>query len=134
MSDSAWVAFGGVLGALARNGIEQFFPPPGAHLGFPWATFLINISGSALLGFVLAWTEEADDAPRWLRPGAGIGFCGAYTTFSTASVEILLLARDGNAPLALAYLGASIVCGLLAVTITTAIGVKIFKKPTPLLA
>jgi len=130
VSVSLWVACGGVLGTLARHGVDKLLmPPPSAHPGFPWPTFLINVSGSALLGFILAWVEEIEHPPRWLRPGVGIGFCGAYTTFSTASVEILLLARDGQVSVALTYLAASVVSALLAVTITTAIAVKIFAGP-----
>lgn len=130
MPDSVWVACGGVLGTLARYGMDQrLLPPQALPAGFPWPTLVVNISGAALLGFIVAWVEESDHPPRWLKPGAGIGFCGAYTTFSTASVEILLLARDGRSAVALSYLSASLVFGLLAVTITTAIAVKIFKNP-----
>ncbi len=128
VSDSIWVACGGVLGTLSRYGLDHILPP---HLWlprFPWPTFVINVSGAALLGFIVAWTEESEHAPSWLRPGVAIGFCGAYTTFSTASVEILLMARDGHAESALAYLVASLGLGVLAVTISTALAVKIFKR------
>ncbi len=99
------------------------------HPSFPWPTFSINVSGAALLGFVIAWAEESKNPPRWLRPLAAVGFCGAYTTFSTASVEILLMARQGHAGIALGYVTASLMVGMLAVTITTAIAVKIFQNP-----
>ncbi|CAN5809291.1 fluoride efflux transporter CrcB [soil metagenome] len=128
--DSVWVALGGILGTLSRHGTDVLLLPSQlAHPGFPWPTFLINVSGAALLGFVMAWIEESARPPNWLRPFAAIGFCGSFTTFSTASVEILLLARDGHPAIALTYLAASLVCGILAVTITTALGVRIFKGP-----
>lgn len=129
-SASVWVACGGILGALSRHGVDVLFMPVhGLHPGFPWTTFGINVVGSALLGFITAWGEESTTAPRWLRPFGGIGFCGAFTTFSTASVEILLLARDGQATLALGYIAASLVCGILAVTLATALAVRMFKNP-----
>lgn len=129
MGDTFLVACGGVLGTLARHGMDRLLLPPHTlHSGFPWPTFIVNISGSALLGFVMAWGEESSHAPRWLRAFAGIGFCGSYTTFSTASVEILLLSRHGRPDLALSYLVASLVCGILAVAIATALAVRIFKN------
>lgn len=128
-SDSFLVACGGILGTYARNGLEHLVIPPHALLpGFPWPTFLVNMSGAALLGFILAWVEECDDAPSWLRPFAAIGFCGAYTTFSTASVEVLLLARDGHTGVALSYVVASFVIGILLVTLTTMIAARMFNK------
>lgn len=126
--DSICVAVGGVLGTLSRYGVDILMIPEAGKLGFPWPTFLINITGAALLGFIMAWVEESESPPAWLRPGAAIGFCGAYTTFSTASVEILLLGREGHSMLGLTYLIASVAGGLLAVTITTALAVKIFRK------
>ncbi len=123
---------GGVFGTLARYGLDVALAPVDVfHIGFPVPTLLINLSGAALLGFITAWVEESKNPPRWLRPAAGVGFCGAYTTFSTASVEILLMARNGHAGIALGYLAASVVGGLLAVTITTELVVRIFKKSDP---
>jgi len=123
-ASSAWVAAGGILGTLARYGMDQVFPPPQiAHPAFPWTTFAINVSGAALLGFIMACVEENSRLPRWIKPFAAVGFCGAYTTFSTASVEILILARSGLQSTAIAYLAASLVCGILAVALATPFGV-----------
>ena len=108
------VAVGGSLGALARYLISIGLPGrPGA---FPWATFLTNVSGTLLLGFILTLVVERFPPTRYLRPFLATGFCGAYTTFSTLAVEADLLVRDGHGPLALAYLGATTTAGLLAVT------------------
>ena len=127
--NTVWVACGGVLGALARNGVDLLLVPAHVvHPAFPWSTFFINVSGSAMLGFLMAWVEESEKHPRWLQPLDGIGFCGAFTTFSTTSVEILLLARDGQPGLAMGYLGVSLVSAVLAVTVATAIATRIFIK------
>ncbi len=131
-ASSAWVAAGGVLGTLARYGMDHVFPPPQiAHPGFPWTTFAINVSGAALLGFIMACVEENRRLPLWIKPFAAVGFCGAYTTFSTASVEILILARSGLHASATAYLVASLVCGILAVALTTALGVYLCGAENP---
>lgn len=127
-SEALWVACGGALGALARYGVEMLLPQHAVHPGFPWATFLINVSGAGLLGFVMAWVEEGEHPPHWLQAFAGIGFCGAFTTFSSASVEILLMARGGHIGLGATYLGASLAFGILAVTLTTTLGIHLFKN------
>jgi fluoride exporter len=71
------VMMGGAAGALARWTIELGVPSVG---GFPLATLLINVTGAFALG-VLLWERLAPT--RYLRPLLGIGFLGAYTTFST---------------------------------------------------
>lgn len=61
---------------------------------WPWATVAINVTGSALLGAVLAAVDAgADDGWRLV---VGVGFCGGFTTFSTASVEAVRLAQQGR--------------------------------------
>lgn len=101
----AIVACAGALGAVARYGV-------GLTVGvasFPWATLIVNVVGSALLGFVLAVE------PRWntdVVAAVGIGFLGAFTTFSTFSADTLALVRDGRAGVALGYVSASLVLAL----------------------
>jgi fluoride exporter len=109
----AVVAAGGALGTLARYLISVGLPTePGR---FPWATFLTNLSGTLLLGFVLTLVVERFPPTRYVRPFLATGFCGAYTTFSTFAVESDLLVRDGHTALAVAYLAASTAGGLIAV-------------------
>jgi fluoride exporter len=109
----AAVAAGGALGALARYLMSVGLPTePGR---FPWATFLTNLSGTLLLGFVLTLVVERFPPTRYVRPFLATGFCGAYTTFSTFAVESDLLVRDGHTSLAVAYLAASTAGGLIAV-------------------
>ncbi|GAA0438490.1 hypothetical protein Aca07nite_47460 [Actinoplanes capillaceus] len=74
------VAAGGMLGALARYGIATAWPT--APHGFPWSTWLINVTGCFLIGVLYSRVE-----PRLPRLFLGTGFLGGYTTFSTAIVE-----------------------------------------------
>lgn len=62
---------------------------------FPWATVLINVSGSFLLGLLVGLVRD-NGAPESLRLVLGVGFCGGYTTFSTASFETVRLAQQGK--------------------------------------
>lgn len=63
--------------------------------GLPWATFLINATGSLLLG-LLTGVVSAGSLPQVWQDVAGTGFLGGYTTFSTASVETVNLLRQGR--------------------------------------
>jgi CrcB protein len=107
------LACGGVLGAVSRYGISLALPTETGR--FPWGTFLINVSGSAALGFLLVLVIERFPRGRLARPVLGTGFLGAYTTFSTFTVEAIDLVRAGHAGTAVAYLAASVFAGLLAV-------------------
>jgi CrcB protein len=106
------IALGGAFGTLLRYAIERSIAlAPGA---FPWATFIINVTGSFALGMLLVLIMRRWPINRYLRPFAAIGFLGGYTTFSTFTVEAILLIRDHHAPVAIAYVMASIVVGPLA--------------------
>jgi fluoride exporter len=107
------LACGGVLGAVSRYAISLALPTETGR--FPWGTFLINVSGSAALGFVLVLVIDRFPRGRLARPVLGTGFLGAYTTFSTFTVEAIDLVRAGHAGTALAYLTGSVFAGLLAV-------------------
>jgi len=109
----AALACGGVLGAVSRYAISLAVPTETGR--FPWGTFLINISGSAVLGFLLILVIEQFPRGRLARPVIGTGFLGAYTTFSTFMVEAVELIRDGHPETAVAYLAASVFAGLSAV-------------------
>jgi len=110
------VAAGGALGAPARYGISVLLPTTSG--GFPWGTFLTNISGSFALGALILLIVERINPGTWwsryLRPFAGIGFLGAYTTYSTYALEVDVAVRDGHAIVAAAYAVSSLVAGLLA--------------------
>lgn len=106
----ASLAGGGALGAVARYAISLAMPAGATQ--FPWSTFVINVSGSLVLGFVLVVLMERIPGGRLVRMALGTGFIGAYTTFSTFVVEATQLIRHGRPGLAVAYLGASTLAGL----------------------
>jgi CrcB protein len=113
-----FVAIGGLAGVLARWGISRLTLHSEALI---WSTVGINIVGSFLLGLLVAehWFG------RELREGIGVGFLGGFTTFSTFSVQIVLEADAGEPGRAMAYLGASVVGGILAATAGYALGRKL---------
>jgi fluoride exporter len=109
----AWVLAGGVLGTGLRWTIEQAMPTP--DRSWPWATFLINLSGAFLLGALLEFLARAGSDAGWrqrVRLFAGTGVCGAFTTYSTLALEISSLGRHGVPWLGLAYGVVSMVAGI----------------------
>ena len=109
---------GGIVGAIARVWI-------GRHVltgaTWPWATFFINIAGCVVLAYSVTRLQERLPQSTYRRPFLGTGFCGTFTTFSTMQVEIVTLLRSGHPWLAVAYAAASIVCGYVAIWVTTAL-------------
>jgi fluoride exporter len=109
------IAIGGAVGTLARYGTSRAVPA--ATLGFPWPTFLVNVTGSMLLGLVVTLLVERWPPTRFLRPFVAIGFCGGFTTFSTMVVEAAQRGQHGRAGLAAAYLVVSLAAGLVAAAV-----------------
>lgn len=106
------LACGGAVGALTRYAISLAVPVAGGQ--FPWATFAINVTGSAALGFLLVLLLERFPRGRLARPVLGTGFLGALTTFSTFMIDAVQLVRDGKAETAIAYVVTSLLAGLVA--------------------
>lgn len=108
------VGAGGFLGAVARYLVSVAVK---TWLGeaWPWATFIINVTGCAaialFIGFAASRTSMSH-AWRYLFP---IGFVGAYTTFSTYSLETVKLAEAGEWWRAISYVVASTVMGIVAI-------------------
>jgi CrcB protein len=118
----ALIACGGVFGTLTRYGLQQAWPhQPGQ---FPWATFVVNVSGCLLIGVLMTLIGHLWPNQRLLRPFLGVGFLGGYTTFSTYALDIQQALGATAAATALLYLAGTLVTALLAVwagtTITTA--------------
>ncbi|MBV9817588.1 MAG: fluoride efflux transporter CrcB [Solirubrobacterales bacterium] len=110
---------GGMIGALLRIWVSERFTA--AAPAWPWATFVVNISGSAVLAYAATRLQERLPQSTYRRPFIGTGFCGAYTTFSTMQVEVLRMLDAGRDGLALGYAAASITAGYGAIWLTTAI-------------
>lgn len=106
------VALGGALGALARYGLFVWLSP---HTGkFPTATYVANICGCFIAGaFYLLMTQAV--VPQTWRPLIAVGFLGAFTTFSTFSLEAFLLWQNQFTVVAALYIVATVAGCLLAV-------------------
>ena len=111
----AAIAFGGSLGTLARYATDRSLVP--APLDFPWPTFAVNVAGSFVLGLIVTLVVERWPPTRFVRPLAAIGFCGGFTTFSTLAVEATQRVQHGRVGLAVAYVLASLIAGVLAATV-----------------
>ncbi|MGW1916185.1 fluoride efflux transporter CrcB [Streptomyces sp. NPDC002076] len=109
----AMVALGGALGACARYGLALAWPTPSG--GFPWATFLTNVIGCAVIGVFMVLITDVWAAHRLVRPFFGTGVLGGFTTFSTYAVDIRKLVDAGRPGLGLAYLAATLCAALAAV-------------------
>lgn len=115
------IGVGGFVGAIARFVIGSYV---GNKLGtrFPYGTFVINCSGSFLIGLILTLLTEKthwDANWRYLIP---IGFIGAYTTFSTFEYETARVVQDGQIVIALLNVSLSVVIGFAAVFAGIALG------------
>lgn len=105
------VAAGGVVGAAARWAVLTSWEPA----GFPWPVFIVNVVGSVLLGVLLAEGSVRPARRLLLHDAGAIGFCGGLTTFSTFSVEVVDLVRDGDTALAATYGVVSVVGAIVGV-------------------
>ena len=107
------IAAAGALGAAARHQLESFV---NRHWGdvFPWGTFVVNVSGSLALGVLVGVFARRLDVPLWLQAGATVGFLGAYTTFSTLSLQVYRSTSTGHVAVALGNALGSIAAGVLA--------------------
>jgi CrcB protein len=115
------VAVASALGGLGRYGLDGFLSRR-APASFPWGTFAINVSGSFVLGIVFVVMTERFRPEPWVRSAITIGLLGAYTTFSTLSLETYRLAEDGAYGLAVANALGSLAAGFAAVYAGVVIG------------
>jgi CrcB protein len=111
-----WVALGSAIGGAARYGCAGL-AARWLGAGFPWGTFIVNVSGSLLIGFLAALMAPdgrllaAPDVRTFLL----IGILGGFTTFSSFSLETLNLVRDGEWLFAVTNVVLSVVLCLVAV-------------------
>lgn len=103
-------AAGSVLRYLASVVVARYFSS-----SFPTATFLVNVAGCFLAGYLFGYfakNQLTETGLNWLLI---TGFCGGFTTFSAFASESTRLFQTGSAALSLAYIGLSIFAGLTAV-------------------
>jgi CrcB protein len=113
----ASIFVGGALGAMGRTGLAQALPHGSGS--WPWSTFAVNIAGAFLLGYFATRLQDRLAPTTYQRPLLGTGFCGALTTFSTMQLELLRMIDGRHYGLALGYLSASVLAGMLAVGLAT---------------
>jgi CrcB protein len=121
------LAVGGGVGAAARFVVDGEIRARHSG-GFPWGTFMVNVTGSFLIGIfsTLASTLVIHGVPvgtaHLLQFALTTGLCGGFTTFSTATVESVRLARSGRLRLALANTLGTLLLTVLAAGAGVAVG------------
>ncbi len=118
-----WLAvmLGGALGALGRHSVNSLIPTPTS--GFPLATFIVNVLGTFLLACLIQYLSLKGYASLPIKAFLVVGCLGAFTTFSTFTMETFLLLERGNYLLSIAYIAFSIFGTL----ISFALGLWIFR-------
>ncbi len=117
-----WVLIGagGAAGAMLRFALQGLVQPTKGSL-FPWGTLVVNVTGCFAIGFLMAlFTGPYAIRPEY-RLGIITGVLGGYTTFSSFSWETMQLAEERQWGLALLYVGASVIVGLVA----TFVGIRL---------
>jgi len=105
------IALGGAAGSVLRYWLSTVIDTR-AESAFPWGTLTVNVIGSVIIGFL----ANLDLGDRFLssaqfRLFLMTGFCGGFTTFSAFSLQTLALMKDGDWPMAIAYiLGSVLIC------------------------
>lgn len=109
------VFLGGGFGSLCRYGIVVFFPANDLEQGhFPWATLTANILACLVLGGGMALAAR-NNMPKEYSLLLLTGFCGGFSTFSTFSAELLRLFEAGYYLIGAAYIGLSLLAGILTI-------------------
>jgi fluoride exporter len=115
-----FVGIGGTLGAISRFLLGRWISDR-TKTHFPWGTWFINLSGSLLLGF-LAYLNVHGLIPQWLWLFIGVGYLGAYTTFSTFGYETIQLLEKKNYKAASLYVISSVFLGVIFAGIGSMLG------------
>jgi CrcB protein len=121
---SSYVALGGAIGALLRyqNGrLLTYWLGPAMVTTFPWATLCVNVIGSLVMGLLAGFLARHGASgslggEQW-RLFIGVGVLGGYTTFSSFSLELMMLIERGQPFQALTYAFVSVLAGLTALYI-----------------
>ncbi len=114
------VLAGAGLGGVTRYALSTWIMAR-SGVRFPLGTFLINVSGSFLIGLLMALlSERMSPHPNW-RLFLAVGVLGGYTTFSALEYETLQAVRDGDRWMGLLYMSGSVIFGYLAVWLGSAL-------------
>lgn len=107
------IGLGGALGAIARHGVNVGAVQLFGH-GYPYSTLIVNIAGSFLMGLLIVKFSQMNQVTQELRMLTTTGFLGAFTTFSTFSLDAVTLWERGEMLHALVYILISVICSVLA--------------------
>ncbi|HEY7401801.1 MAG TPA: CrcB family protein [Actinomycetota bacterium] len=113
------LSIAGAAGVLARHIVQRLVPRTGA---VPWGTFIVNVSGALLIGFIAAFVVHKLRTPMWVQEALTVGFLGGITTFSALALETVVLLDRGRYLVAGAYSAGIMVTGIAAVFIGTRLG------------
>ena len=111
MKSILWVAAGGACGALLRFAVQEI---ANTSNGFPWGTFLVNVTGSLAVGLLVGLFAGVPWFEGTGRAFLVAGLLGAFTTFSAFSAETVLLVEQGRLGSAAVYVVGSVVVCLAA--------------------
>ena len=103
----AAIALGGALGALARH-FSSYTVAQLLGTAFPWGTFAVNVAGSFILGALAETFALSTSVSAEVRGFLVVGILGSFTTFSTFSLDTVLLFQRGRADLGAVYILASV--------------------------
>ena len=120
MRTALWIGVAGFFGAIARYLVAGWVS--NVEETFPWGTFVVNVTGSFVLGLLVGAFAHRFVVHPDLRIALTVGFLGAYTTFSTFALESLEFAETGTPALALLNIAVSVVAGVAAVWLGGVVG------------
>ena len=107
------VACGGAIGAMSRYWVYNAFLNA-SESKFPWATLTVNIAGSFLIGIAFVLITERSEVGPEMRGLVTVGFLGAFTTFSTFSMDTIGLLEQGQIASAMTYVLSSVLVCIIA--------------------
>ena len=125
MSSILYVALGGAIGASARHLLGGLIYRA-AGPAFPYGTLSANVVGSFLMGILIAWLAARSSGDSAWRLFIGVGLLGGFTTFSSFSLEAILMLEKKAYGAFAAYVGGSVILSLLALMLGLMLARKVF--------
>ncbi len=125
VKESLCVGIGGLLGAVGRYHLGGWILHRTENAGFPWSTFVVNVTGCLAIGLISGFAERLHAFPFEARLFLMTGLLGGFTTFSAFGHEGIFLLRNGQVATALAYAVGSVLAGFSAVWL----GIKLAPAP-----